>query len=40
MSSTQTDLVKYERALGRYFQIPPSDRKSKDREKILKVLGI
>ncbi len=40
MSSTQTDLVKYERALNRYFQIPPSDRKPKDREKILTVLGI
>ncbi len=40
MSSARTDLVKYERALNRYFQIPPSERKPRDREKILKVLGI
>ncbi|MGE5190017.1 MAG: hypothetical protein ACM3NF_08180 [Gemmatimonadota bacterium] len=40
MSSSRTDLVKYERALGRYFRIPPSERKSKDREKILNVLGV
>ncbi len=40
MSSPQTDLVKYERALNRYFQVPPSERKTKDREKILKVLGL
>src|SRR5512145_2352218 len=40
MSSSRTDLVKYERALSRYFQIPPSERKTKEREKILKILGI
>ena len=40
MSSSQTDLVKYERALNRYFQIPPSERGTKDRENILKVLGV
>ena len=40
MSSSRTDLVKYERALSRYFQIPPSERKTKEREKILKVLGV
>jgi len=40
MASSQPDLQKYERALTRYFQIPAGERKSKDREKILKVLGV
>ena len=39
-SAAQADLAKYERALHRYFQIPPSSRKTKDREKILKVVGV
>jgi len=33
-------LSRYERALHRYFQIPAAERKTKDREKILKVLGL
>ncbi len=40
MSSSRTDLLKYERALNRYFQIPPSERTIRDREKILKAVGI
>ncbi len=40
MSSVQSDLARYERALHRYFQIPASERKTKDREKILKTLGV
>ena len=40
MSPVQSDLAKYERALHRYFQIPAADRKTKDREKILKTLGL
>ena len=40
MASSHPDLQKYERALTRYFQIPANERKSKDREKILKVLGV
>lgn len=39
-SAVQAELAKYERALGRYFQIPASQRKTKDREKILKMLGV
>jgi hypothetical protein len=39
-SAAQADLAKYERALNRYFQIPASARKTKDRERILKVLGV
>ncbi len=40
MAASQTDLAKYERALIRYFQIAPSERRTKDREKILKALGV
>src|SRR3990172_5789930 len=39
-SAAHADLAKYERALNRYFQVPASARKTKDREKILKVLGV
>ena len=39
-SAAQADLAKYERALNRYYQIPASRRNTKDREKILKVLGV
>lgn len=39
-SAVQADLAKYERALNRFYQIPASQRKTKDREKILKVLGV
>lgn len=40
MASTRPDPRKYERALNRYLAIPPSERKSGDREKILKILGV
>ena len=40
MSPFQADLAKYERALRRYYQIPAAARKTKDRERILKVLGL
>jgi hypothetical protein len=40
MASSQSALQKYERALARYFRIPANERSSKDREKILTVLGI
>lgn len=40
MSPVQADFAKYERALRRYFQIPAADRKTRDREKILKILGV
>jgi hypothetical protein len=33
-------LQKYERALSRYFQTPAFERKTGDREKILRILGI
>jgi len=33
-------LQKYERALNRYFRIPAAQRKTADREKILKALGV
>jgi hypothetical protein len=39
-SAVQADLAKYERALTRYYQTPASQRKTKDREKILKILGL
>jgi hypothetical protein len=39
-SAAQADLAKYERALNRFFQIPASQRKTRDREKILKILGL
>lgn len=40
MSPVQADFAKYERALRRYYQIPAADRKTRDREKILKILGV
>ena len=40
MSPVQADFAKYERALRRYYQVPASARKTKDRERILKVLGV
>ena len=40
MSSSHTALQKYERALNRYFQTPAAERKTEDREKILKILGV
>jgi len=40
MSPVQVDLAGYERALRRYFGISAAERKTKDREKILKTLGI
>jgi len=40
MASSQPDLQKYERALARYFQTPANERQTREREKILKVLGI
>jgi len=40
MSSSHSALQKYERALNRYFQTPASERKTADREKILKILGV
>lgn len=39
-SAAQADLAKYERALNRFFQIPASQRKTRDREKILRILGL
>lgn len=40
MSSSQSALQKYERALNRYFQTSAAERKTEDREKILKILGV
>src|SRR5512134_2124919 len=40
MGSSHPDLQKYERALSRYFQVPANERKTREREKILKVLGV
>lgn len=40
MASSLSPLQKYERALSRYFQTPASERKTGDREKILRILGI
>src|SRR3972149_4135797 len=40
MSSSHSALQKYERALNRSFQIPAAERKTEDREKILKTLGV
>ncbi len=40
MPSSHSDLQKYERALNRYFQTPATERRTGDREKILKVLGV
>ena len=40
MSSSHSALQKYERALNRYFQVPAAERRTEDREKILKILGI
>jgi hypothetical protein len=39
-SAVQADIAKYERALNRYYQTSASQRKTKDREKILKILGV
>jgi hypothetical protein len=39
-SAVQSDIAKYERALNRYYQTSASQRKTKDREKILKILGV
>lgn len=40
MSPVLSDQTKYERALDRYFQIAAAERKTRDREKILKLLGV
>jgi hypothetical protein len=40
MSPAQRDLARYERAISRYFQVPPAERTTKEREKILRLLGI
>jgi len=40
MASSHTDQQKYERALNRYFQVPPSERRPREREKILNILGL
>lgn len=40
MTSSQSALQKYERALNRYFQTSAAERKTEDREKILKILGV
>ncbi|MBI5576895.1 MAG: hypothetical protein HY896_11095 [Deltaproteobacteria bacterium] len=40
MSPGHADFAGYERALRRYFRISAAERKTKDREKILKVLGV
>ncbi|MCL5965930.1 MAG: hypothetical protein M1550_01705 [Deltaproteobacteria bacterium] len=40
MSRVPSDQAKYERALHRYFQIPAGDRKTRDREKILRSVGV
>ncbi len=40
MPSSHPDLQKYEKALARYFQIPAAERRAKDREKILRALGV
>ena len=40
MSPDHAGFTAYERALRRYFRISAAERKTKDREKILKILGI
>lgn len=40
MNRGQADYAKYERALRRFYQIPAAARKTKDREKMLKILGV
>ncbi len=40
MNPIKKDLVRYERALNRFFGIPASERKPKDREKLLTTLGV
>lgn len=40
MSPVPSDQARYERALRRYFLIPAEERTSRDREKVLKSLGI
>ncbi len=39
-SIAQADLAKYERAIAWYFKIPAAQRKTKDRERILRMLGV
>lgn len=40
MDPIRKDLLRYERALNRFFGIPASERKAKDREKLLTILGV
>ncbi len=40
MASSHPEQQKYERALHRYLQTPASERQTREREKILKVLGL
>jgi len=40
MSRLPADQAKYERALARYFQVPASERRAKDRERLLELLGV
>lgn len=40
MNPLKKELARYERALNRFFGIPASDRKEKDREKLLAILGV
>ncbi len=40
MASSHPDQQRYERALQRYFQVPPSERRTVEREKILRILGV
>ena len=40
MPFSHSALQKYERALNRYFHTPAAERKTADREKIIKILGV
>lgn len=40
MDPLKKELLRYERALNRFFGIPASERKPKDREKLLTILGV
>ncbi len=40
MNPLKKELQRYERALRRFFSIPASERKQKDREKLLTILGV
>ncbi len=40
MPVPKAEQAKYERALGRYFRVPAGERKTKEREKILALLGV